>query len=65
MPKMKSHSGTKKRFSATGTGKFVYKKTGRGHLLRKKNSARLRRLRLKGVVPKSFEARMRTLLPYA
>lgn len=65
MPKMKSHSGTKKRFSTTGTGKFVYKKSGRGHLLRKKNSARLRRLRGKGVIQTSFEARMRALLPYA
>ncbi|HRV71232.1 MAG TPA: bL35 family ribosomal protein, partial [Thermovirgaceae bacterium] len=30
MPKMKTHSGTKKRFSTTGTGKFVFKKSGRG-----------------------------------
>lgn len=65
MPKMKTHSGTKKRFNATGTGKFVYKKTGRGHLLRKKNAARLRRLRIKGLIQTSFEARMRALLPYA
>lgn len=65
MPKMKTHSGTKKRFSTTGTGKFVFKKSGRGHLLRKKNSARLRRLKERGMIQTSFETRMRTLLPYA
>ena len=65
MPKMKTHSGTKKRFSTTGTGKFVYKKSGRGHLLRKKSSARLRRLKERGMIQTSFETRMRTLLPYA
>ncbi|MDO9508425.1 MAG: 50S ribosomal protein L35 [Thermovirgaceae bacterium] len=65
MPKMKTHSGTKKRFSATGNGKFVFKKSGRGHLLSKKKSTRLRRLRQKGMIQTSFEARMRALLPYA
>ncbi|HPD98607.1 MAG TPA: 50S ribosomal protein L35, partial [Synergistales bacterium] len=53
------------RFSTTGTGKFVFKKSGRGHLLRKKNAARLRRLRQKGIIQISLETRMRTLLPYA
>ncbi len=65
MPKMKTHSGTKKRFSRTATGKFVFKKSGRKHLLRKKNATRLRRLRQKGLIPTSLEERMRTLLPYA
>ena len=65
MPKMKTHSGTKKRFSRTGTGKFVYKKSGRGHLLGKKKATRLRRLRQKGVIPSSLEGRLKTLLPYA
>ncbi|HPI98944.1 MAG TPA: 50S ribosomal protein L35 [Synergistales bacterium] len=64
MPKIKSHSGSKKRFSYTGSGKISYKKNGRGHLLRKKNSRRLRRLRDKGYLGSSHLDTMRKLLPY-
>ena len=42
MPKMKTHSGTKKRFSMTGTGKVAYRKNGRGHLLTSKSTRRRR-----------------------
>jgi large subunit ribosomal protein L35 len=31
--KIKSHSGAKKRFKFTGTGKIKYKKSGQRHLL--------------------------------
>jgi len=65
MPKMKTHSGAKKRFKRTGTGKFVFQKSGRRHLLRTKGPARLPRLRRKGVIASSLEERMKTLLPYA
>ena len=64
MAKLKSHSGSKKRFSFTGTGKISYKKNGRGHLLRKKNSRRLRRLRDKGFLEQAHADSMRKLLPY-
>jgi len=64
MAKLKSHSGSKKRFSFTGTGKISYKKNGRGHLLRKKNSRRLRRLRDKGYLEQGPADSMRKLLPY-
>lgn len=63
MPKMKTHSGAKKRFHRTGTGKIAYKKSGRGHLLRKKNSKRLRRLRKKEYLHPTLEAQMEVLLP--
>jgi large subunit ribosomal protein L35 len=33
MPKLKSHSGAKKRFSRTGSGKFKHQRAGRRHLL--------------------------------
>lgn len=33
MPKMKSHSGAKKRFSKTATGKWKHRKPGLRHLL--------------------------------
>ncbi len=64
MPKIKSHSGAKKRFSFSGSGKVSYKKNGRGHLLRKKNSARLRRLRDKGFLSDTLVETMKKLLPY-
>ncbi|MEG1641734.1 MAG: 50S ribosomal protein L35 [Synergistaceae bacterium] len=65
MPKMKSHSATKKRFKLTGTGKVSFKKSGRGHLLSSKNSKRLRSLRRKGILPLSVQAHIKKVLPYA
>ncbi len=50
MPKMKSHSGAKKRFKETGNGKIMRKKAGKGHLLTKKNSKRKRHLRQSTIV---------------
>jgi len=31
MPKVKTHSGAKKRFRVTGSGKIAFQKTGRRH----------------------------------
>lgn len=45
MPKMKSHSGAKKRFKVTASGKVKYAKGGRGHFLTEKSSNRKRKLR--------------------
>jgi large subunit ribosomal protein L35 len=42
MPKMKTHSGAKKRFKVTGTGKIIHKKANRGHIMEKKSSKRAR-----------------------
>jgi large subunit ribosomal protein L35 len=44
MPKMKSHSGAKKRFRFTGTGKLMHRKAGKMHLNEHKPSTRTRRL---------------------
>lgn len=44
MPKMKSHSGAKKRFKTTGTGKLLRRQANLGHLNEHKSSRRLRRL---------------------
>jgi large subunit ribosomal protein L35 len=44
MPKMKTHSGAKKRFKRTGTGKITHERAGRRHLLESKSSKRTRRL---------------------
>ena len=37
MPKMKTHSGAKKRFSLTGKGKVKFKRAGMRHILTKKS----------------------------
>ena len=37
MPKMKTHSGVKKRFSLTATGKVKYARPNKGHFLTNKS----------------------------
>ena len=44
MPKMKTHSGAKKRFRITGSGKIVRRRANRQHLFEHKPSTRTRRL---------------------
>ena len=44
MPKMKTHSGAKKRFKLTAKGKVKARHAMRSHILGKKNAKRLRRL---------------------
>lgn len=44
MPKMKTHSGSKKRFKITPSGKVSHEQANRRHLLEGKSSRRLRRL---------------------
>ena len=44
MPKMKLHSGAKKRFRVTGSGKVMRERAGKRHLLEHKSSRRTRRL---------------------
>lgn len=66
MPKMKTHSSSKKRFHITGSGKVSYQKNGRRHGMISKDAKRLRTLKMTGVVEnKAIEQRMKTLLPYA
>ncbi|SFR97343.1 large subunit ribosomal protein L35 [Agrococcus baldri] len=44
MPKQKTHSGAKKRFKITGTGKVVKQGAGMRHNLEVKSSVQTRRL---------------------
>lgn len=44
MPKMKTHSGAKKRFEITRTGKIRRRKAFMNHILEKKSPERKRRL---------------------
>jgi large subunit ribosomal protein L35 len=44
MAKQKTHSGAKKRFKATGSGKLMREQANRRHLLEVKSSKRTRKL---------------------
>jgi large subunit ribosomal protein L35 len=65
MPKMKSNSGAKKRFSLTGTGRVKRNKAYRRHILTKKSPTQKRRLRAKALVDKTQEHQIKAMLPYA
>jgi len=52
MPKMKTHRGAAKRFKITGTGKLRRLQVNNNHILEKKASKRMRRLKGEvGVAP--------------
>jgi len=44
MPKQKTHSGAKKRFKVTGSGKITHEQVNRRHLMEVKSSKRTRKL---------------------
>ncbi|MBI2766545.1 MAG: 50S ribosomal protein L35 [Chloroflexi bacterium] len=64
MPKIKSHSGAKKRFEVTGTGKLRRSKAYKGHLNAHKGPARKRRHQGKTVVAKEDLSLIRKMLPH-
>ena len=64
MPKMKTHRGSAKRFSKTGTGKLKRNKSNRQHILTKKTTKRKRQLRQHDLVSADDVPRVRRLLPY-
>ena len=64
MPKIRSHSGAKKRFRATGTGKLSRMKAYKGHLNQHKSASRKRRHAGKGLVAKGDLKLIRKLLPH-
>ena len=63
MPKMKSHRGAAKRFKKTGTGKVIRMKSGKSHILTKKNRKRKRRLRKDALVSSADAKRVALMLP--
>ena len=65
MPKMKTHSGTKKRLKVTGSGKFKFKRAGARHLAVRKSNANKRAKRALILLDHSFEKTARKMLPYA
>ncbi|MEW5693968.1 MAG: 50S ribosomal protein L35 [Candidatus Hydrogenedentota bacterium] len=63
MPKMKSHSGAKKRFKITAKGKIKRCKAYKSHLLTSKSKNRKRNLRRSGIISKSDYKRVKMVLP--
>ena len=62
MPKMKTHSSAKKRFSVTGTGKIKRKHAYKSHILTKKSTKRKRALTHATLVHESDMGRVKRLL---
>jgi large subunit ribosomal protein L35 len=62
MPKTKTHSGTKKRFRKTATGKLRGRRAYSSHILEKKSPKRKRRMRRPTEVQRPDRKRVRTLL---
>lgn len=62
MPKVKTKSGAKKRFSLTGTGKIKRKHAFKSHILTKKSTKQKRNLTHSGLVSPADENRVRAML---
>jgi len=64
MPKLKSHSGSKKRFKRSASGKWKYKKSGLRHLLTHMTAKNGRQSR-RGLYLNAVDGeKLRKLLPY-
>ena len=64
MPKIKTHSGAKKRFKLTKTGKVIRAHAYKSHILNKKTTKRKRGLRQTTVADKTNVAQVKRLIPY-
>lgn len=64
MPKMKTHSGAKKRFKKLKSGLFKATRPGRRHLLTKKSAKRKRGLRTSMYICAADLNHVARLLPY-
>jgi large subunit ribosomal protein L35 len=62
MPKMKTHSGAKKRFKVTGSGKLRREQTNGRHYLEGKSSVRTRRLAADADVSPADAKRVKRML---
>ncbi len=65
MPKIKSHSGAKKRFRRTANGKWKHPRAGRRHLLTPMPRKRGRFLNRPDTLTKTEGKTMDKYLPYA
>ena len=64
MPKLKTHSGAKKRFNLTKTGKVKRARAYKSHILTKKTTKLTRGYRQPSYVDKTNEDALKKMLPY-
>ena len=64
MPKIKTHSGAKKRFKLSKSGKVLRGHAYKSHILNKKTTKRKRNLRKTTTADKTNVAQVKRLIPY-
>ena len=64
MPKIKTHSGAKKRFKLTKTGKVKRAHAFKSHILNKKTTKRKRNLRKVACADVTNVAKVKKMIPY-
>lgn len=64
MPKIKTHSGAKKRFKLSKNGKPIRGHANRSHILTKKTTKRKRGLRKASVADVTNQKQIKRLIPY-
>ena len=64
MPKLKSHSGAKKRFNLTKTGKVKRAHAFKSHILTKKDTKRKRGLRQGAYADATNVSAIKRMIPY-
>ena len=64
MPKIKTHSGAKKRFKMSKNGKPIRGHAYKSHILTKKTTKRKRNLRKTAVGDVTNQKQMKRLVPY-
>lgn len=64
MPKIKTHTGAKKRFKISKNGKIIRGHAFKSHILNKKTTKRKRGLRQTTVTDQTNVAKIKKLIPY-
>ena len=64
MPKIKTHSGAKKRFKLSKSGKVIRAHAFKSHILNKKSTKRKRNLRKTAVADVTNTAKVKRMIPY-
>ena len=64
MPKIKTHSGAKKRFKMSKNGKPIRAHAYKSHILNKKSTKRKRNLRKATIADATNVKNMKKILPY-
>ena len=64
MPKIKTHSGAKKRFKLTKNGKVLRAHANKSHILTKKSTKRKRGLRKTTLADVTNVASIKRMIPY-